>query len=253
MCSLNTEYASLVSGGGRAFVHLNICPGSVCLWWCWLLAPCLAHWRSEEKVIPARAQSWDSGRPRAPPGQGFMVTSLGSEHGEWSWVSPWGSDILLEFYRNCFDCLLLWEVAICVLMTRKHAEVNCIDCGSRFVCSIPQPTLRGSDLYRVFRDHKQTLISRHKTEWEPHDDELSALHFSSLSLSTMTSQMTNRQFVQGRPAPCVQSVHVVPGDATLYKLSLKVILPAPGSGGGPGPTHSHHLHSVIVLHLTSEE
>ena len=72
------------------------------------------------------------------------------------------------------------------------------------------------------------------------------LHLSPVSLSTMTSQMTNRQFVQSGPAPAVQCTRGA-GDATLYKLSLKGIPPAPGSGGGPGPTHSP-AHGDRVTH-----
>ena len=37
------------------------------------------------------------------------------------------------FYLNFIEIVLIvccCEVAICVLMTREHAEVNCIDCGS---------------------------------------------------------------------------------------------------------------------------
>ena len=119
---------------------------------------------------------------------------------------------------------------------------------------MPQPTLWDLDLDRVFRDHKQTLISRHKTEWEAVMRVLAFwLHFSSFSLSllsTMTSQMTNRQFVQSRPAPSVQCTRGA-GDATLYKLSLKGIPPPRAQEGARVPLS--YLHSEIVLHMMSEE
>ena len=123
-----------LSGGGRAmewaFVHLNICP---------LLAACddvgwalgLAEpWPRDQrrKLSPAWLTRADC------PAPGLAWAEL---YGYEPWdptrgvvMSPSESDILLVFYRNCFDCICCCEVAICVLMTRKHAEVNCIDCGS---------------------------------------------------------------------------------------------------------------------------
>ena len=78
------------------------------------------------------------------------------------------------------------------------------------------------------------------------------LFLLSLSLlSTMTSQMTNRQFVQSRPAPSVQCTRGV-GDATLYKLSLKGNSSRPRLRRGPWSPLAY-LHSEIVLHMMSEE
>ena len=76
------------------------------------------------------------------------------------------------------------------------------------------------------------------------------LHFSPVSLSTMTSEMTNRQFVQSRPAPSVQCTRGA-GDATLYKLSLKGIPPPRAQEGARVPLT--HLHTEIVLLMMSEE
>ena len=102
--------------------------------WCWPGSG--RDWRSEEKVIPApsRAQSLAQ-TPLACPscpsclGRALWLRALGLNTGS-------GHERLHQgrtFYLNFIEIVLIvccCEVAICVLMTRKHAEVNCIDCGS---------------------------------------------------------------------------------------------------------------------------
>ena len=158
-----------------AFVHLNICPGPGSL----------------AQPITLAEESRGESYPRlgslarlAPPGLAWAlwlrVLGLGRHSPS---VRP-ESSILFEFYRNCFDCMLVWGGNLFTDDQKtRRGKLHRLWRTQNLDLSAPASLLLSrSD--RVFRDHKQTVISRHKAEWVSESQQFLCPKKLQLSLST---------------------------------------------------------------------